>query len=104
MAATQFPAGHIFFRPGDAGEQAYLIREGRVEVYGGQPEAPVRVAEFGPGEVFGEMSLVEERPHTLTARALTAAQVETLTRDEFERDLLRDPARCRQYLVSLFER
>ena len=62
MAETQFPAGHVFFRPGDPGDRAYLVHEGRVEEVAGPPETPTRVAVFGPGEVFGEMSLVEERP------------------------------------------
>jgi hypothetical protein len=104
MGETQFPAGHVFFRPGDPGDRAYLVREGRVEAFAGPPEAPARVAVFGPGDVFGEMSLVEERPHALTARALTAVQADALTRNEFERDLLQNPVRCRQYLVTLFER
>ena len=81
MAETQFPAGHVFFHPGDPGDRAYLVREGRVEEVAGPSEAPARVAVFGPGDVFGEMSLVEERPHAHTARALTAVRADALTRD-----------------------
>ncbi len=62
------------------------------------------VAQYGPGEVFGEMSLIEERPHALTARAIGDVKAASLTRDEFERLLTTDPVTFRLYLKALFER
>ncbi|MFO0852324.1 MAG: cyclic nucleotide-binding domain-containing protein [Gemmataceae bacterium] len=100
MAEIAFQPGHVFFRPDDPADRAYLLVAGEVELL----VAGRRVAVFAPGDVFGEMSLIEERPHRMTARATAAGRAETLTREEFEDGLLRDPARCRAYLVSLFER
>lgn len=98
-----FPANAVIFRPGDPGVRAYMIREGTVELLrGSDAEAPLAV--LGPGEVFGEMSLIEERPHALTARAGSAVKAHGLTRDEFERLLTTDPAMFRTYLKTLFER
>lgn len=104
MPDETFDPGHVFFRPGDPGDRAYLLHEGRVEVVGGPPDAPTRVGLFEAGEVFGEMALIEERPRALTARAVTAGRATPMTRDEFEHLLTHDPARTRQYLRSLFER
>jgi hypothetical protein len=104
MAEQEFAAGHVFFRPGDPGDRAYLLHDGQVEVVAGAEGAFSRVRLFGPGDVFGEMALIEERPRTLTARAVTAVRATPLTRDEFEHQLIHDPARARQYLRSLFER
>jgi hypothetical protein len=50
------------------------------------------------------MSLIEERPRSLTARAVSAVQVSSLTRAEFELLLTADPATFRIYLTALFER
>lgn len=100
MAEIAFQPGHVFFRPDDPADRAYLLVAGEVELLA----AGRRVAVFAPGDVFGEMSLIEERPHRMTARATAAGRAETLSREEFEDGLLRDPARCRAYLVSLFER
>jgi CRP-like cAMP-binding protein len=97
-----FAACHVFFNPGDAADTAYLIQSGRVEIIGGNGGVPIAI--LGPGSVFGEMALIEERPHSATARAVTAGSVCRMSRAEFERDLLRDPARCRAYLQGLFER
>ena len=104
MAETTFFAGTFIFRPGDPGDRAYLIREGKVDLLRPGADRPTRVAQLGPGEVFGEMSLIEERPHSLTAWAVTAVKASVLTREEFENMLTTDPVTFRLYLKALFER
>jgi len=104
MADEAFEAGHVFFRPGDPGERAYLLIDGRVEMLAGSPGAFTRVGLFEAGDVFGEMALVEERPRLRTARAVTAGRATPMSRDEFEHLLTHDPVRTRHYLRSLFER
>jgi hypothetical protein len=104
MDEQEFAAGHVFFQRGDAGDVAYLLQEGSVELLVGVTEPLTRVGLFMPGDVFGEMALVEERPREFTARAVTAGRTRPMSRDAFEHHLLHDPARSRQYLRSLFER
>lgn len=104
MTDQDFPAGHVFFRPGDPGDRAYLLHAGEVEVLAGPPDRAVRVGLFGPEEVFGEMALVEERPRAMTARAVSAGRAAVMSRDEFEQLLTSDPARTLRYLRTLFER
>jgi hypothetical protein len=104
MDEQEFDAGHVFFRPGDAGDVAYLLQEGRVELLAGAAEPFVRVGLFQPGDVFGEMALIEERPRAFTARAVTACKARPMSRDAFEYHLQHDPPSTRQYLRSLFER
>jgi hypothetical protein len=83
MESLDFPAGAVIFQAGDPA---------------------TRLARLETGEVFGEMSLIEERPHSLTAKAVGAVQLSGLTRGEFERLLTADPATFRIYLKILFER
>jgi hypothetical protein len=104
MAERVFNAGDIFFRTGDAGDLAYLIHSGEVELLTGPPESQKRVAKFGPKDVFGDMSLIEERARAATARAITAGRASSMSRSEFERLLTEDPGQCVHYLKSLFER
>jgi hypothetical protein len=104
MDLLEFPAGAVIFHSGDPSTSAYLIRSGTVELLGSNPDNPVRLAYLGHGEVFGEMSLIEERPHALTARAVSSVQLSSLTRAEFELLLTADPATFRIYLATLFER
>jgi hypothetical protein len=104
MTEQGFDAGHVFFRPGDPADRAYLLHDGQVELLAGSVGSLARVGLFGPGDVFGEMALVGERPRTLIARAVTAGRFSPMGRDEFEHHLTHDPARAQRYLRSLFER
>jgi Cyclic nucleotide-binding domain/FHA domain len=99
-----FRKGEVLFRAGDVADSAYRVREGTVEILGGTAPREILVAQLGPGEVFGEMALVEERAHTLTARAASDGSAATMSRAEFEQGLLHDPELRRQYFKSLFER
>ncbi len=104
MEVLDFPAGAVIFQPGDPATKAFLIREGTVELLGGTAGSHSTLTQLEAGEVFGEMSLIEERPHSLTARAVGPVQLTALTRTEFERTLTADPATFRIYLKTLFER
>ena len=104
MSEQEFAAGHVFFRPGDPGDRAYLLHTGQVELLAGTADALTRVGLFDSGDVFGEMALIEERPRVFTARAVTAVKATPMTRDEFEHQLTHNPTLTRQYLRSLFER
>ncbi len=74
MAERSFQPGEIFFRAGDPGDCAYLIQTGEVELLSGPPENLRRVTKFGPKEVFGDMSLIEERARALTAHPSAPAR------------------------------
>jgi CRP-like cAMP-binding protein len=104
MPELHFQPGEVIFSQGDPSDHAYLIRSGTVEILTRRGEKSLRLALLGPGEVFGEMGLIQERPRSATARAATASTLATITREEFEHGLLHDPARCGSYLRSLFER
>ncbi|HEX3315434.1 MAG TPA: cyclic nucleotide-binding domain-containing protein [Gemmataceae bacterium] len=104
MRTEEFPAGTVIFRAGGASACAYRILKGTVELVGPNDRAPARLVELGPGEVFGEMSLIEERPRSLTARAVTDVELSSMTSEDFENLLISDPAAIRIYLKKLFER
>ena len=82
------PMGSVIFRHGDAGEKLYVILEGRVricrEVQGMGEEA---LAVLGPGEVFGEMALLDDSTRSADARVHERCALLAIHRDAFE-DLL----------------
>ena len=63
-------AGECFFREGDRAESVYVLEGGRVEVVRNHGGRDVRLNELGPGDCFGEMSLIECRNRNATVRAL----------------------------------
>lgn len=80
MTARRFPAGVVVVNEGESGEVLYLITEGRVEVET-RDDAGERLSlgQLGPGDFFGEISLLTFRPRTATVRAVT--DLETLELD-----------------------
>jgi CRP/FNR family transcriptional regulator, cyclic AMP receptor protein len=67
-----FPEGTILLSEGKTSGQLYILAEGRVEVLRGDTQ----VALVGDrGAVFGEMSVLLNRPHTATVRAASPVGV-----------------------------
>jgi CRP/FNR family transcriptional regulator, cyclic AMP receptor protein len=74
-----FAAGEIIVREGEPGERMFFVCDGRVTVVKDfDSEHPVSLAEFGPGDYFGEMSLVESVTRCATVIAEEDTRVFTL--------------------------
>jgi len=80
-----FAAGDVIIRQGEIGEKFYVIESGRLAVTTTQDGQEKAVTERGPGEYVGEIALLLQVPRTATVKALTAAQLLSLRRDDFER-------------------
>lgn len=104
MQQHRFEGGETIFREGDESAEAYIIAQGRVEVLKGDGEHALRLAVLGPGDVFGEMGLLDERPRSATVRAVEPVVAQAVGRDEFRHLLLHEPQRALGLLHALFER
>jgi len=71
LAPTRFAAGEMLIRAGGDGGQLLVLRSGAVTV---QREGVVVARIDAPGAVFGEMSLLLERPHTASVIAETPVE------------------------------
>ena len=60
-------AGFVLMREGTTGREAFLVVEGRADV----SIAGRSVAQVGPGELLGEMALLDHSPRSATVTALT---------------------------------
>ena len=67
-------AGQDVFREGDVGDALYIVEEGEVELIASGAPAR-RPIVLGPGEFFGEASVLEGRPRGATARAVSACRL-----------------------------
>ncbi len=76
-------AGKTLFNAGDFGESLYIIRSGEVELFIkdnlGQ-KIILKIAD--EGDIFGEISMLDNRPRSATAMALTETEVFVLDRDD----------------------
>ena len=75
----EMPAGTVLTREGKAGSEFLIVLEGSVEIRVGG----VAVATRGPGEVLGEISLLEACMRTATAVATTPVFVGVMSKRDF---------------------
>ena len=65
-----YRASEIIFEENTPGDEMYVIHSGKVKLSTKAPGREVDLATLGPGEFFGEMSLVDAAPRTATAISL----------------------------------
>ena len=75
--------GEIVCLEGHPGDSVYLLRTGNVAITKGDVDAPLVLAHRGPGELIGEMAVLERLPRSATAIALEPTELHRLDRDEF---------------------
>ena len=96
--------GEVIFSKGDESTEAYLIHSGRVEITLHTENGALSVACLGPGEIFGEMGMIGNKPRTATATALCPTELAVITEEGFDKAVLQNQDRLKTYLCALFER
>jgi CRP-like cAMP-binding protein len=84
-----YAAGTTIIRQGEPGDSLFVVESGRVAI-----EDFIRgehIATLGPGDVFGEMSLVTGEPRSATAVAESATTVWLLLKEDFDRLISNSP-------------
>lgn len=79
MIPMHIDGGREIVREGEAGDLFYVIESGEVEIL----KDGWAINEEGPGEYFGEISLLRDVPRTATVRAKTEVELRALERDDF---------------------
>lgn len=94
---VEHPSGRAITQEGRSGIGFHLILEGVASVTARRR----RVAEYGPGDYFGEMSLLDGRPRSATVRAETELKTLSLASWEFQRLIERYPSIARKMLIEM---
>lgn len=103
MRQTSYRTGDVIIDEGEFTSDAYIIDRGFVEVYhAGPPEQ--RLSILGPGDIFGEMSLITERPRSASVRALEDVDARVFDREAFLRLWRSDPDSMLPLVTMLCER
>ncbi len=86
LQILDFPAGETIARAGGPADKFFIVVDGAVEVdrEGVGGGAPVSL---GPGQFFGELAILRDRPRTATLKALEPTRLLTMARDTF-RDIV----------------
>ena len=77
-----FPAGTEIFRSGDVGNCAYIIDEGEVEIGIPLNDHQTIHNRLGPGEMFGEMALIDDHKRIGSARTVSDTVMRVITANQ----------------------
>ena len=72
---TTYDTGEYIFVEGDAGDCAYIIESGTVEISLGNDDGKLVLATLNKGEILGEMAIIDGLPRTASARAVVPTEV-----------------------------
>ncbi len=91
----QYKKNEPVILPGDRKRRVYLLKKGHIKLCRLSPDGKsVTLAILDPGEIFGEMRALDNRPSTVVAEALNTLESVTvceINHDDFENYLLRFP-------------
>jgi CRP-like cAMP-binding protein len=104
ITIRRYEIGEVIVREHDSGDTAYIIEQGQVEVSKDLDGQQVHLANLRAGDVFGEMSMIDEKPRSATVTAVTETVVREIQRDAFFHNLQTDPDVALTLLKVLFER
>jgi len=90
-AECRLKTGEILFRENDAADSVYWIEHGVLAILQGDLESPRLLAFRRPGQLVGEISLLEDIPRTAGVVAVVPTRLKMLTRYEFQELLRRSP-------------
>lgn len=97
---VEFPAGRYIARQGEVGSGVFVIAQGRARVVRGDEE----VANFGPGEFFGELSVIDRAPRVASVVAAEPTTCLAIAAWDFLALLDKNPKLMKAVLLAVVER
>jgi len=100
-----FASGEVVFREGDASDTCYVIRAGHARAVLEHPDGrSITLAQFGPGEIFGELAMLGEEPRSATVESIEETEAIAILGPDMRRLLRAHPEISIRLIASLGRR
>ena len=87
-----YSSGDVIFRDDEAGEVLYVIKRGEVKVCKGGPNGELQtITILKDGDICGEMSFLDGRPHSATVIAIVETEIYQLKKVDFDKLIYSKP-------------
>lgn len=103
-AQMRLSEGVYLFEEGSIGRYFFVIEEGEIEICTTSGDKELLLAVRKPGEIIGELSLLDKLPRMASARARTWCNVLIIPREAFDRLILANPSFARDILYTVIPR
>jgi CRP/FNR family cyclic AMP-dependent transcriptional regulator len=103
--AKSFEPGEILFREGEPGDVMFIIIQGEVEIRKRTSAKTARtLITFHEGDIFGEMALIEKKPRSATAIAVTPCRTLAMNETLLDSMIENNPDFAKKMIRILSER
>lgn len=82
---VRFRAGETIYNQGDESSGVYMILDGQIDIWRVDGDNSQHIATLGGGELLGEVSAIEKKPHSVTARATKLTTVMFISAEAFRK-------------------
>jgi len=85
LESVDVKAGEVILEQNGPGDYYYIIQQGRCEVSrtASTGKVPIKLAELGPGDTFGEEALVSDSQRNANVKMLTDGELMRLVKEDF---------------------
>lgn len=99
-----YDEGKVIFNEGDYGKEMFIILDGKVKIVKkvGNIEKVLMILE--KGDFFGEMALVEDKPRSATAIAVTTCKVIAIDKNLLKNLILKNPEFAYKMIIKMSQR
>ena len=99
-----FTEGEVIIQEGEIGNRLYIVHEGTVRISKTVLGKEKVLADLEQGDFFGEMSLINEKPRTADAKAVSDVKVLVLDWATFKRRIAQYPIVASKIIKTLAQR
>lgn len=97
-----FPRKCTIFRQGQPGDELFIIVAGKVEIHQTTPRGQqTLLAVLGPGDIFGELALLDPSPRRATATTVNELHALTMDHTTLQTQFVEHPEIAQQLLRAL---
>jgi len=101
----RFGAGEVVFREGDESNTCYIVRSGVARAVREHPDGrSITLANFGPGDIFGELAMFDNERRSATVEATEATEAIAILGGDMRRLLRQHPEISVKLLSALGRR
>jgi CRP/FNR family transcriptional regulator, cyclic AMP receptor protein len=101
----RFGSGEVVFREGDASDTCYIIRHGHARAVREHADGrSITLAQFGPGDIFGELAMFDDERRSATVETLEETEALAILGGDMRRLLRQHPEIAVKLLGALGRR
>lgn len=96
--------GQKIIKQGTKAFEAYYMEEGRARVVTKEDGEEIVLSEIGPGEIFGEMGIIDQEPRSASVEALEKCKLTVISKEDLLSRINNVPDKFVQSLITFLAR